>query len=90
MESRNRPDSPLRSRRKRRAAREIVSIFIEELIARKCDPDRRVKLLTLESLAFRMGWHDLYKRLRFENHGVATEEREIKTDGDDGLKWFQR
>lgn len=52
--------------RERRSAKTIVEDLASELMARSNDPLAKTKLITLETIASRMGWNDLYYKLR--NH----------------------
>lgn len=51
--------------RQRRSARQIVQDMANELLARSQDPQRDAKLDAIESIAYRMGWTQLYNRIRF-------------------------
>lgn len=67
---------------KRRAARDVISDYAIELSARAHDPDVKHKLATIEVIALRMNWKDLYNRLRFsKNVEKQREERE---------QWWQK
>ena len=61
--------------RPRKSAKEEIAKFAEELMARKMDPDREVKLNTVMAVAYRMGWTELYNRLRYRRK-VENEEPE--------------
>lgn len=52
--------------RKRNSAKTIVTDYANELLRRPFNSDIRFQLLTIEVIAFRMGWNDLYGRLRFK------------------------
>lgn len=68
--------------RTRKSAKGVVKDYADELLKRDHDPDRKAKLLALETIALRMNWTDLYNRLRFKSalHKEETVEE----------KWFQR
>ena len=52
--------------KQRRTAKAVVENYANELLNRPpTDADRKAKLLVIETIALRMGWNDLYKRLRF-------------------------
>lgn len=64
-------------RRERRSAKEIVHDYANELLGRGNDKDAPAKLLAIETIAFRMGWNDLYERLRFrQKQAPAAQPRE--------------
>lgn len=69
-------------RRERQSAKKIVHDFANELLTRTSDPDRRAKLVAIETIAMRMGWNDLYNKLRFKSglHPVESVEE----------KWWQK
>lgn len=64
----------MRVERERRSAKKIIEEFAFELLNRRTDPEARTKLIVIETIAFRMGWNDLYERLRFRS-GLHPEER---------------
>lgn len=68
--------------RARRSAKQVIADYAQELLARKSDKDVRHKLVTIETIAFRMNWTDLYERLRFKSglHEPDTAEE----------KWWQK
>lgn len=68
-------------RRERRSAKEVIHDLANEILARTTDADRKAKLIVLETIAMRMGWNDLYNKLRFKSgiHHETIEE-----------KWWQR
>lgn len=72
----------MRVDRERRSAKKITEQYAQELLARRTDPEARTKLIVIETIAFRMGWNDLYNLLRFRS-GLHHEER--KTAG----YWWQ-
>lgn len=69
-------------RRERKSAKEVIHDFATELLNRTSDPDRRAKLVAVETIAMRMGWNDLYNKLRFKSglHQSETAEE----------KWWQK
>lgn len=68
--------------RERRSAKKIIEAYARELLCRRNDPDVKTKLLAIETIAFRMGWNDLYNDLRFK-FGLHKEEVQVE-------KWWQR
>lgn len=77
-------------RRERRSAKDIINTFANELLNRTNDPDAAVKLLTIETIAYRMGWNDLYDRLRFRNRNVQVKKESIETPDEKPEPWWQR
>jgi hypothetical protein len=75
-------------RRERRSAKEIVNDYTNELLMRSNDAYAEHKLLAIETIAFRMGWNEIYERLRFRKKEVR-QPRE-NADSDEGLKWWQK
>lgn len=73
-------------RRERRSAKAVIIDFANELLNRSGDQDAAVKLLTIETIAFRMGWNDLYNRLRFRKK--VQEQVEPQTEKPE--PWWQR
>lgn len=69
-------------RRERRSAKSVITDYANELLSRTTDADRRIKLTTIETIALRMGWNDLYNKLRFRSglHQPETAEE----------KWWQK
>lgn len=69
-------------RRERRSAKGVVTDYANELLKRTNDPHLDHKIATVEVIAMRMGWNDLYNRLRFRSsaHSVETAEE----------KWWQK
>lgn len=55
-------------RRERRSAKSVVTDYCNELLSRTTDKDVAIKLLTIETIAFRMGWNDIYDRLRYRKN----------------------
>jgi hypothetical protein len=51
--------------RRRRSAKTVIQDLTSELLARTADPHRDAKLDCIESIAHRMGWNDLWNRIRF-------------------------
>lgn len=54
-----------RVERGRRSAKKVVAEYGEELIARRNDPDSEKKIAVLEVVCSRMGWMDLFNKLRY-------------------------
>lgn len=69
-------------RRERRSAKAVITAYTNELLSRTSDADRRIKLTTIETIAMRMGWNDLYNKLRF-NSGLHQPETAEE-------KWWQK
>lgn len=59
-------------RRERRSAKNIVEAYANELLSNG-DKDAPAKLLAIETIAFRMGWNQLYERLRFGKQRPSNE-----------------
>lgn len=66
----------------RRSAKAVITDYANELLSRTSDADRRAKLVTIETIALKMGWNDLYNKLRFKSglHQPETAEE----------KWWQK
>lgn len=47
------------------SAKKVVAEYAAELKKRVDDPDQKAKLIALETVARRMGWHKLFNELRF-------------------------
>jgi hypothetical protein len=77
-------------RRERRSAKDVIVHFANELLGRTNDKDAAIKLLTIETIAFRMGWNDLYDRLRFRNRNVEIKQDSIETPNEKPEPWWQR
>lgn len=69
-------------RRERRSAKAVITDYANELLSRTSDADRRIKLTTIETISLRMGWNDLYNKLRFKSglHQPETADE----------KWWQK
>lgn len=52
-------------KRERRSAKEVVSNYANELLARPDSPDNEAKLLVIETIASRMSWVDLFNKIRY-------------------------
>lgn len=72
-------------RRERRSAKEIVHDYANELLARGNDKDQAAKLLAVETIAFRMGWNDLYNRLRFRQRQAPAAQPQEREE-----QWWQK
>lgn len=54
-------------KRERRSARDIIETYCNELLNRgTTEPGLIHKLLVIEVIAYRMGWNDIYDRLRYK------------------------
>lgn len=51
--------------RQRRSARQVTFDLASELLARTQDIETNAKLQVIETIAYRMGWTELYNRIRF-------------------------
>lgn len=60
--------------RTRRSAKDVIATYADELLRRSTDPHIDHKLATVEQIAFRMGWNDLYNKLRYRK-AQPREER---------------
>lgn len=74
----------------RRSAKSIVTDLANELLNRSNDKDAPVKLLTIETIALRMGWNDLYDKLRFRGRKVEIQQESIETPNEKPEPWWQR
>ena len=61
-------------KRERRSAKEVVHDYANELLNRTTDKDATTKLLAVETIAYRMGWTELYNQLRFRKRSAAPEQ----------------
>lgn len=70
-------------KRDRRSAKAVINQFASELLNRHGDKDAEIKLLTIETIALKMGWNDLYDRLRFR--------KKVQAEREDGPRrqWWQ-
>ena len=68
--------------RTRRSAKGTIETLADELLARRSDPDVRAKLVTIETIAYRMGWTQLYEKLRWKS---GLHQSEPKPE-----QWWQR
>jgi len=77
-------------RRERRSAKAVISNYANELLSRTGDKDVAIRLTTVEAIALRMGWNDLYNRLRFRDRNVL-QEPAVETEIDETPEpWWQR
>lgn len=73
--------------RTRRSAKGVIESYASELLGRSNDPDAPQKLMAIQTIALRMGWNDLFNRLRFgskrapETHTESAEHKE---------QWWQK
>jgi len=74
----------------RRSAKDVIVTLTNELLTRTNDKDAPIKLLTIETIAYRMGWNDLYDRLRFRNRNVQIQQEPIETSNEKPEPWWQR
>lgn len=66
-------------RRERRSAKAIIKELCQEYISRFPDgPEKDTRLMVIETIALRMGWQDLYSKLRWRKSQPKDE------------KWWQK
>ena len=75
-------------RRERRSAKAVITNYANELLGRTNDKDVAIRLTTVEAIALRMGWNDLYNRLRFRERIVLHEPPEPEEETPE--PWWQR
>ena len=56
--------------RQRRSAKTVLEDMTNEILRRPDCEENRVKLDLLETVAGRMGWNDLFNRIKFRNRGI--------------------
>lgn len=71
----------MRVEKGRKSAKGTVASYAEELLNRSSDPESQTKLMALQTIALRMGWTELYNKLRFREHGHQSDPNE---------KWWNR
>lgn len=72
-------------RRERRSAKDIIICYANELLTRSDSEEKRTKLMVLQTIAYRMGWNDLYEKLRFRKKEIIpVEPKEVEE------KWWQK
>lgn len=78
--------------RTRKSAKQVIEDFADELLHRTTDADVPVKLLTLQTIALRMNWTDLYDRLRWRHrHDVAPAREPVdETPVERPEPWWNR
>lgn len=64
-----------RVERPRKSAKGTIEAYADELLNRTKDKDAMIKLLAVQTIALRMGWHELYNRLRYNEHRINQTER---------------
>lgn len=62
--------------REKRTAKRIIEEYANELISRTADKDAAIKLLVVETIAHRMGWTELYNRVRYKQKPLMWWEKE--------------
>lgn len=75
--------------RQRRSAKQVIEDYARELLDRTTDSEAPIKLLTIETIALRMGWNDLYDKLRFRSRNVQIKT-ETETLEDRRQPWWTR
>ena len=60
-------------KRERRSAKDVVNQYAGELLSRPGGMETDAKLLAVEQIAFRMGWTELYNRLRYRRTQPQSE-----------------
>jgi hypothetical protein len=53
--------------RGRKSAKNVITDYARELLRRPRDHDTWTKLVTIEAIALRMNWKELYEQLRFKS-----------------------
>ena len=88
--------------RQRRSAKTVITDMANEMLYRTTDPDLNIKLNLLQTISAKMGWNDLFERLRNRDryradHVVRPEHKHIEGSfqiGDEPAgqpeKWFQK
>lgn len=71
----------MRVEKGRKSAKGTIAEYADELINRPHDPEAPQKLMAIQTIALRMGWTELYNKLRFREHGHQ---------GDPNEKWWNR
>lgn len=66
-----------RENQKRRSAKQVIDDYSRELMNRT-DYEAKVKLEAIQTIASRMGYMDLFNRIKFRSNDEVTE------------KWWQR
>lgn len=59
--------------RSRRSAKATIEQYANELMSRRGDMERDAKLLALETIASRMGWVDLFNRIKYRQKAEPIE-----------------
>lgn len=77
-------------RRERRSAKAVISNYANELLSRTNDKAVAIRLTTVEAIALRMGWNDLYNRLRFRERNVLQEPAVENETEETPEPWWQR
>lgn len=77
-------------KRERRSAKAVITHYANELLSRTNDKDVAIRLTTVEAIALRMGWNDLYNRLRFRERIVLQEPAENELENETPEPWWQR
>lgn len=68
---------PRRVERGRKSAKGVIEQYATELLNRTRDHEIVAKLQVIEQIAFRMGWNDIYNKLRYKSqlHAESYEEK---------------
>jgi len=66
----------LRVDKTRKSAKGTIAQYASELLSRPNDPESPAKLMAIQTIALRMGWNDLYKKLRFREASGQVEVTE--------------
>lgn len=74
----------------RRSAKGVIVGYANELLSRINDKDVQIKLLTIETIAFKMGWNDLYDRLRFRGRNEQVRPDKVEIEDEKPEPWWQK
>lgn len=56
--------------RQRRSAKTVINDMANEMLNRTTDPDLQIKLNLLQTICAKMGWNDLFEKLRNRHRHV--------------------
>lgn len=79
-------------KRERRSAKEIINDFANELLNRTSDQDAPAKLTAIETIAFRMGWNELYSKLRYRKRNQIVNQNQPEQFPEDEIRepWWHK
>lgn len=78
--------------RQRRSAKTVITDMVNEMLYRTTDPDLNVKLNLLQTISAKMGWNDLFERLRSRDKyriPIMQPDHEATAEGTPE-KWWQK